>query len=232
MTALLNQGIRRVAIVDDSRDEMVLRAAQLMRMGIEACRIFPSGNNVENLVDQVRGCADGAICDNVLQHGSTASFYGAEAVARLYDYRIPAILITQFFDQDYDVSIRKWREKIPVVLRKEDVEPVLIETGLLACLREYQNDIPPSRQTCRTLIRVIRLEQEAGEQVVDALVLSWDAQHPVRFPAALLSPNLQQSLAIDQYFIARVNTGAESPADLFFADFELAPEPITEDNLV
>jgi hypothetical protein len=185
---------------------------------------------VDELVDEITAKAQAAVCDNYLQPGGYA-FYGAEAVARLYDRRFPAILVTQFLEQDRDTSIRERRQKIPIVLSKEQADPPAIMQGFVVCAREHRGDIALGRRPCRTLIKVARLDPESGPGMVDALVLSWNPHLPVRFPVKIMPDHLRLALAVGQYLIARVNTGAESTADLFFTDFEAAPEPLPEDSL-
>jgi hypothetical protein len=231
-SVLLPDGITRIAIVDDNDDELVLKSAQFRRLGFEPHPIRGTFRTVRDLVDRITSQAHGVVCDNYLQPGGYASFYGAEAVARLYERKFPAVLISQFLDQDYDVSIRRWRRQIPAILAKDEAHPERILQGLQACLREHRGEFLPSRRACRTLVQVVRLESEAKKQVVDAIVLSWNPQHPVRFPASLIPHKLRSELEVGRYFIAKVNTGAESAADIFFYDFELAPDPIAEDQLV
>src|SRR6185436_1812076 len=56
-----------------------------------------------------------ALCDHRLTPQGFAAFNGAGFVANLYDLKImPSVLITTYIDMDADVSIRKWRHKIPV----------------------------------------------------------------------------------------------------------------------
>lgn len=227
---LANQGVQTIAIVDDNPDELALRAFQLKRIGLVPYPITGPFGKTQDLVDEIVSVTQGAVCDNRLQPGGYG-FYGAEAVAGLYDRAFPAVLITQYLDEDTDFSIRERRRKIPVILRKDDAPPESIAKALDVCIREHHNDVLPTRRACRTLLRVVKIEPESGQDLVDVLVLSWDWKKVVRFPASLLPEACSDKLAVGQRYMARVNTGAEEAADLFFEDFEVAPDPIPEELL-
>lgn len=148
-------------------------------------------------------------------------------VAELTRTEVPAILITQF-PMDFDVSIRKWRHLIPVLLKRDDADDGRIRSSLEYCVREIQGEPASTRRPHRSLVRVVELLQEAGEDVIDAYVPSWNPHQAVRFPKALLG-SLADQVAAGSRVYAQVNVGALSPEDLFFRDFEAAPEPTSDD---
>jgi hypothetical protein len=224
---LLTQGISRIALVDDAQEDLELQSIQLLRVGLMPLPITTMFGSVNELVEEIISSAQAAICDHFLQQGGYG-FFGAEAVAQLYDRKFPAILVSQFVEQDYDVSIRAYRNKIPVVLRKKQINPETITSGLNICLRELRQDILPSRRSCRALLQVTRLDLEGNANVIDVIIPSWDLQCPVRFPISLIPANLRCYLAVGNYLIANVNTGADNQEELFFTDFEAAPEPLPE----
>ena len=96
------------------------------------------------------------------------------------------------------------------------------------CIREIQGEPASTRRAHRSLIRVVELLGEAGEEVIDAYVPSWNPHQAVRFPKALLGP-LAEQVAAGSRLYAQVNVGALSADDLFFRDFEAAPEPTNDD---
>lgn len=228
--ALLNHGVTRIAVVDDNPDERALKSRQLKRIGLDPRPIDGPYDKTEDLVDEILKVSQAAICDNRLQTGGYG-FYGAEAVASLYDRAFPAVLITQYYDQDSDFSIRERRRKIPVILKKDEAQPERIAEAINICIREHSHYVLPARRACRTLLRVVKIERESNQDLVDVLVLSWDWEKVVRFPVSLLPGPCAEKLAVGQRYIARVNTGAEEASDLFFEDFEVAPDPVPEELL-
>ena len=60
---------------------------------------------------------------------------------------------------------------------------------------------------------------------------SWNPYRAVRFPISLIPSDLHGKLAPDVALFAHVNIGAEKSDDLYFREFELAPEPDDDDGL-
>jgi CheY-like chemotaxis protein len=224
--------IRRVAVVDDDPSQADVMGELIRDAGYEPIILGPRFERVEDLVGKVRESADAAICDHRLRPRGYARFDGAEAVASLVDMRIPSLLVTQYFDIDADVSIRLWRHRVPVLLSRDDADPDRIVQGFGDCVREIRGEHLLGRRPWRTLIQVDEVADESGERVVDAHIPSWNPHQAVRFPAALIPPPLQAHLAPGAFFFARVNIGAERAADLYFSDFESAPDPEPEDVLL
>lgn len=218
--------VKRIAVIDDEPDELVLREVELRGFGFDVVPINQKLSSVDALVEIVRASADACICDHALQPLGFASFYGAEPVAKLNESGLPAILVTQFL-MDQDVSMRRWRQHVPVVLSKDDAEASRLVEGLDICFRELKGEIPPHRRLARTLLEVVRLAQEDNQAVVDVSIASWHPARAVRLPLELLPIELQ-ALDVGTRLIASVNTGATEESDIFFADFEPAPDPLPE----
>ena len=92
--------IKSVAVVDDellSRETTEMLVAQAGLTPIAMGKFFGS---VEELVSTISAKADAAIIDHRLQPGNLGHFFGAEAVAALFRAGRPAILTTQWLDQD------------------------------------------------------------------------------------------------------------------------------------
>lgn len=145
--------------------------------------------------------------------------------------KIPAVLITQYANIDENVSIRRWREKIPVVLRHDEADAYTIRDSIEKCVSELQGDLPESRIPYRELLCITNIENQSGEKVVDVIIPGWNPRQAVRFPASLIPKELQDKLVPETWFLAWVNIGAEKDEDLYFRDFELAPEPDEDDGL-
>ncbi|MCX6344315.1 MAG: hypothetical protein NT018_04485 [Armatimonadetes bacterium] len=221
-------GIQKIAIIDDKRDEVMLTGIMLQRVGFEPIP-FSEPVQMNDLIERILKTADAALCDNYLQPGGF-DFSGAEVMAELYKLKFPAVLVSQYLQQDLEVSIRKERRSIPVALSKDDVDGDSIIEGLKICANEHRDMILPTRRPCRTLIQIARVKDEDGEKVLDAFVVSRGSKRAVRFPASLMG-QLAERVERDDYYIVRSNTGATLDTDLFFYDFEIAPEPPTEEEI-
>ena len=225
------RSISRVAVVDDDSSQADVMSELVREAGYEPVILGTSFNHVNDLVVSVLEGADAAICDHRLRPRGFAQFDGAEAVAGLTNAGIPSLLVTQYVDIDADVSIRRWRRLVPVLLSRDDAYPERIVQGFGECVREISGEHLPGRRPWRTLIQIDGTDEESGEKVVDAHVPSWNPYEAVRFPAALVPSSLQGLLTPGTCLFAKVNIGAERSQDLYFFDFEPAPEPEGEDAL-
>jgi hypothetical protein len=170
---------------------------------------------------------DAVICDHRLRVRDYAPFNGAEAVACLFDLRIPAVLISRYTRIDVDKDIRPYRNKIPVLLSKDEVDSDSLVVALGRCKSELEGAIPIWRRPRRTLVRI----DEVNQDLVVAFVPGWNPNEAVRFPRALIPNPLQSTLRPDDRFFASVNTDAEKADDLFFENFEAAPAVDSEDGI-
>ena len=169
--------------------------------------------------------AEAAICDHRLRPQGFARFDGAELVAFLINEQFPAVLISQFVDQDYDVSIRHWRAKLPSVITRDEFRADTLLAALEMCRAEIRGEVTPQRRGHRVLIKIVDIQNEANQRVVDAIVPPWSSKTAVRFPASIVPPRLHPRLKKNSYLIAQVNLGANQPEDLFFDKFEIPPTP-------
>ena len=67
---------------------------------------------------------------------------------------------------------------------------------------------------------------EGGQEVLDVFVATWHPLIAVRLPVAIIPGHLRQGIEPGKYLLASVNTDAEHSAELFFENFEAAPEPM------
>ncbi len=223
--------IQRIAIVDNESTDAQIPEWEVEAAGFEPIIVNRSFKKIEELAAYIKAEAQGALCAHRLASYGLAHFYGAKLVASLYDLKIPAVLITQYADIDNDVSIRKWRDKIPVLLNRNEADADTIRRGIAKCASELEGNVPYTRRPHRVLLRITNITYESNEQVVDAIIPSWNPHWAVRFPVSLIPPDLHGMLAIDIAFFAQVNIGAEKSDDLYFREFELAPEPDDDDGL-
>jgi CheY-like chemotaxis protein len=219
--------VRRLAIVDDDPDTAEITSWQVQDAGYEPV-VFP-GRAVadpEELTSWVSLSAEGAICDHRLMARGFANFFGARVVSELFgEQHVPAILVTQYVDMDQDVSIRRWRRNIPVLLSRDEANAETIRHGIEMCMAELNGNIPSSRKPYRTLVYVDALGDESNEPIMDVIIPSWNNHHAVRLPQTLVPAEMQDNIRAGTWLFADVNIGARESQDLFFTDFEPAPEP-------
>lgn len=221
--------ISRVAVVDDNDREAQIISEIIRDAGYVPSIVVANGETVDAFAEAIRSQADAALCDHRLRYSALYRFYGADLVAQLTTSSLPAILVTQF-PMDSDVSIRKWRHLIPVLLSRDDADDEHIRNGFEYCVQELSGHPSGARRRHRSLIRIIDLRSESDDDVIDAIVPSWNPHQAVRFPKSLIG-SLQDHAAPGERFFAQVNLGAEKAEDLFFCDFELAPEPNPNNGL-
>jgi hypothetical protein len=231
----------KIAIIDDEYRSRETLAETLELVGFETFIVENSFNEVDELVQYIKNNAQAAICDHRLSDHGLAQFTGAELMPSLYTNKFPSLLITQYTDQDINDSIRKYRDKIPIVLKREELIDLYdidiignkIKQGFKTCSQEFQNIMSSSRRPHRTFIHIVNI----SSGLVDAFVPSWNPYHAVSFPVSLIPegifPNIESRLKQkeDTWLIACVNTGADKADDLYFTKFEVAPELDDNDGL-
>jgi hypothetical protein len=223
--------IKKIAIIDDDKRGAEMAELEVEEAGFEPLIIDGPFTEIRDLTRLISVKAQGAICDHRLAHGGFASFSGAKLVASLYDLQIPAILITQYADIDNGISIRSWRDKIPVLLSRDEADASSIAQGIEYCLQELRGQVTSIRKSHRTLLRIVGIGTESGEKVIDVIVPSWNPQRAVRFPIKLLPKSISKLYVKEGVrLIAKINIGAERASELYFKDFEIAEE-IDDDEL-
>lgn len=223
----------KVAIVDDNADDAETAKLGLSRAGIDSFVI--SGDHhyyqAEQLAQEIiESPARAAVCDHRLRLGGLADFDGAELAAALFERKFPSVLVTQYY-MDTDVSIRRWKRKVPVLMRRIDANPERIKEGIWQCKAEIDGYTPVNRKPYEALIHVDEVKNESGEKVLDVMVTNWDPNQAVRLPMSLAPMNLHKHISSGMWLLASVNIGAEKPEDLYFEDIRLAPEPDSHDGL-
>lgn len=215
----------KVAVIDD--DENARNTIGFYIDDIEYEPVFIEGHydSIDEIIKVITTSADAAVCDHRLQNGGLGSFYGSELVSRLIEIGFPAILITQFLDIDADVSIRKYREHIPYATSRDHASGDCIKELIQKTINETESNIENSRIPHRAILRIENITTEAGEDVADAVIETWNPNKAIRFPLSLMG-QCGQSVSVGKYYFAKVNTGAVESSDIYLTDFEDAPEPV------
>jgi hypothetical protein len=185
--------------------------------------------DLEDVVSKVSEHAQAAVFDHRLSHGTYTPFTGAEAVAALYEHNLPGMLVTTYM-MDIDVSIRRVRDRIPVVIERRSVNGDVVRAGIGRVAAELVDGPDRTRLPRRVMVRIEAVSREDDQDVADAVVPSWNPQDAVRFPLALLPPKLaaDPNALRGQRLIAMVNIGAPTSSELYLHSFEQALEPDAE----
>jgi len=228
----------KVAVVDD-REGQAETAAGIAEEADLVPSIFSETagafGTTGQLLERVQsaGC-DAVICDHRLSQTGFASFTGAEFVANLFRQGIPGVLLSTFSAIDSETSIKLHRAEIPSLMDRSDLHPDGLLAALKRCESELAGQVAPERELRRTLVRVESVSSESEIPVVDAVVHTWNPDHAVRFPLELIEDRdirhaLTTGLRLPVRLFARVNIGCQSESELYFREFEWAPEPEVSD---
>jgi hypothetical protein len=216
MMHLEDLAISRVKIVDDNA--LARRSLALTLADVRWEPVDEPGplRNLDEFVNASITSVDAVICDHRLT--TYARFSGAEAVAKFYQRRFPAILCTAWSRADID-AMRPYRRFIPVVIGTGDANPEVILEGFRLCKKELAGEFSSTRKPWRALIRVVDLDLETKSLYV--VIPSWNSTEVIRLPLELIPDASQAKLSPGFRFHAQVNIGSEDQNDLYFEDFEL-----------
>ncbi len=223
------KGNNRIVVIDDEKDFVSAFEWEIEEAGYEPFSIVVDGSfkKLAELISCIPTDTYAVLCDHRLSKTTGfAGFHGSDLVAALYDQKVPALLDTQYYDMDSDVSIRKCRHKIPVLLDKDNVSALTIKEGIKLCLSELNGTFSTNRKSYRNIIRIVDISKESREDVVDVIIPSWNPNKAVRLPSSLICEwILEFEPVIGTRLIANVNSGAKNSEDLYFTNFEIAPSP-------
>jgi len=222
-----------LAIVDDDHHPYTIDLAipywEVEMEGMfSAMPLECEGRSLNTLVELIKEQAKGAICIHRLAQREATNFFGAELVAALYDLKIPALLVTQYRDIDFSTSIRKWRDKIPVVLHPREVSSETVKEHFDICRLEVQGKFSEQRKPYRVFLYALNVEHDGPEAVVDVIIPYWDHYQVARFPLDLVPQEMRKQVVAGRWLYAHVNIGAQSVDDLYFRQIELTVEPDDE----
>jgi FixJ family two-component response regulator len=229
MTTVLEHSLGQgdpVSVVDDTAEDADLTAALVREAGFEPIVITPPLPSIELLLDRISKHSRALVCDHRLADRAHVNYYGAEVVAKSNEINVPAILITTYADVEA-YSIRLWRSRIPRLLRRgRESDPDTIVEALIQAGGEVIGHYEPERKAYRTVVRIENLRSVEGTRVAEVVISAWNPSEVVEIPLALLGEH--GSKTDDELrgrrFMAYVNIYAETADQLYFRDFEPAPE--------
>jgi CheY-like chemotaxis protein len=220
----------RVAIVDDRAEDLLTLEGELEEAGHQAIAREMPLPSLDVLVEWLESQgAEALVCDQRLSAAHYAAFHGAEAISHVLDrLRLPSLLVSSFIDTDGITAIRRWRDRVPVLIGKALLTPDAINRGFELCQSELEGDVPPQRVPRRTGVHIESVYQHGTDLMVEVIVPGWNPHSAVSFPIDLVTDEHLRARvrerAVD-WVIAKVNVDAETAEELFFVDFEIAPDP-------
>ncbi|MDQ1292577.1 MAG: hypothetical protein QG608_457, partial [Actinomycetota bacterium] len=145
--------------------------------------------------------------------------YGAELAAKLYDKGVPAVLCTRWEQASFD-ELRKYRPKLPSLLRPDDLDAESLLRSFEAVIRELAGEFAVQRRPWRTQVHVVEVAKQEPTPVFYIDLPSWPEKEIIRLLLSDLPTRMQDILEDDKRLHAMVNLGAETAADLYFIEWE------------
>lgn len=211
--------IERVSVIDDDPSSREAYSLFVEELSMQALREDGPFLSVAACVGKVEGAAHAAISDFKLKVTTYATFNGAELVASLYDKKLPAILCTRFEFADLD-EIRPYRQRIPALLRPDELDVDSIAFAFEKCVLEFRKEFVQTRKPWKALIRIEDVHDDLAQDVgVDVCIPSWNKNVMVKLRRSELPGWMHPKLGANARFYAVVNLGAERPADLYFSEW-------------
>jgi hypothetical protein len=168
--------------------------------------------------------ADGLVCDHRLNEGNFAKFEGGEAVAALYESQWPALLVTDYGEREL-LSIRRYRRRVPVLIRGGRLDPDAIAGGIEAWEEEVINaNMPLWRRPRSTIVIIDEVDDGPKGRMLTVFVPRWNQHESVCLPEDMLPQDFRPDLKKGRMLTATVNTDADNIEDLYFEDFKLTPD--------
>jgi hypothetical protein len=215
---IAGRDVGRIAIIDDEKS-----VRQSYELSIEELQLQPVSESgplgeLDTFARAASARAEGAVCDFKLRVKNYSTFDGAELVAYWYDLGFPALLCTRWDRASVD-EMRRFRSRIPVLIRPGDLDADRIVSGLEMCILEFGGRRAPSRRAWRTLIRVEDVSEDRTPYVY-VVVPSWNPNEVIRLPLNDIPNPVRVAVKPDARIYAYVNLGAETYEELFFQQWE------------
>lgn len=207
----------KVTVVDDDAEDRDALVEELADFGcISEIIEGQYGSDIDRMVtDVVRHGSDLVICDHKLQPKKLASFSGAELVAELFSSKIPSILLTMF-KSPARVDILKLKDRIPVIVGRDEFDQEKLSTYLDVCRSEIAGNPIDSRRPHRVVVRVEDIRRyNQHDFVCDVVVPSWRPGHALTIPKECFSETVWSSIMPGSRYLGYVNIDATNEDDLY-----------------
>lgn len=212
-----------LSVVDDNKANRLTMTSELEYLGMTVRALEGPFMNEAAALTAITDHSRAVICDHHLSQQDYASFSGAQLVARCYEAKFPAILVTRF-SSDVIEEIRPFRHLIPALLTPKDLTDSLdtLHRVLSSCMKEvFLGKFDPTRKPWQTLLRVEDVDIETKS--VFLTLPAWDApegDNAIKIPLSMFPNELHEFVVPNARFFAKVNIGAEKHEDIYIKDFE------------
>lgn len=129
-------------------------------------------------------------------------------------------------------------EPLPVLIEALKSQLVLKNDGFKSAnnITEDFHIEPNKKYHCehkswRSLVRVLNVNGVGEQRSLDVIIPSWHPHRPINLAFSRLPEELWDNLRPGARLLAMVNLAATESEDLILSNFELASEPISEDDL-
>jgi hypothetical protein len=213
--AIKGRQIDRVFVIDDDKYGRESSGFAVEESPFEPV-IQESGiTNLNSFLENNIHITDAVVSDHHLKKRNYFPENGAKVVYECYERQIPAVLVTRFGESEIN-EIRKFREKIPVVLTPGEFNPDSLINSLETCINEFLGNRKPERVAWRTLIRI----EDVVDNNIFIFIPGWNYEVSISLNKQDLPRDIRNIIKADMRVHAKVNVGAERSEDLFFKDWE------------
>jgi hypothetical protein len=210
---IADKQIERVSIIDDDDDSRSSMEFTIQDLKLTAVPQNDKVGNIDAFFIQLPAI-DAVVSDHHLKKKNYFPINGAEVIYKCYEKRIPAVLVTRYEQHNYD--IRKFRQRIPVILTPDEFDPDSLIKSFEVCINEFNGKFLNGRKAWRTLIRIDDMDETNFYIIIPA----WNQNETVSLSRSLLPEHINRIIQADYRLHAEVNIDAEYSSDLYFVSWE------------
>jgi hypothetical protein len=213
---IANQNINRLCIIDDDEGS---RASYVEAFYDTSFDAIPQDevNDIGLFFEKSLKAFDAVISDHQLKKKKNYfPINGAQVVSMCYERLIPSLLVTRY-DPTQKSEIRKFRNKIPVIINPSDFGEETVVRGLETCINEFNGQLRADRRLWRTLVRIDSFD----ENHIYIIIPGWDTTEAIAVGMDEIPANIIAIIEEDKRLHVEINIGCESVNDLYFGNWEI-----------
>jgi|GEM_PF-6613047 len=214
----------KVAVIDDAPNMREELAYRIKEQSLEPVLISGPFKSIDDLIAEILGSAQFALCDLQIKPIINAS--GSEVVARLTERRFPSIL----FSQRVDTGIAEFRDildRIPAFLTRDELDQKDLRNEYADISASLLAEAPEKR----AYPTILRVEAVHSDGRVDFIIPGWSPSEIIEMSRRKMPAKVADAIAVGSHVFASVNLGARSQEMLYIKNLELAEEPDDDDGL-
>lgn len=212
---IVDRDIDRLCIIDDDENSRSGLVEMLYDTRFQSFAQKERVEDVDSYIKDFLKPSDAIISDHQLKQKNYFPINGAEIVSMCYSLNKPGILVTRY-DKTQIMEIRRFRDRIPVILNPSEFEADTIYQSLEICIRELNGEIRADRKLWRTLVRVDSFD----EHHIYIIIPGWDTTEVISVARKELPQEVEAVIDVDKRLHVGANIGCENPNDLYFSNWE------------